>query len=76
MPITPEQLRKLRKSLKLTQEDAGRSVLVTRRTYQNWEIDKGKENHRVMPEGLIELFCIKHKIRYKILDNNVHIEYV
>ena len=76
MPITPEQLRKLRKSLRLTQVEAGRSVLVTRRTYQNWEIDKGKENHRVMPEGLLELFCIKHGVRYKILDNNVHIEYV
>lgn len=75
MPITPEQLRKLRKSLKLTQEEAGRTVLVTRRTYQNWEIDKGKDNHRVMPEGLLELFCIKHKITYKLLDNNVLIEY-
>lgn len=76
MPITPEQLRKLRKSLRLTQVEAGQSVLVTRRTYQNWEIDKGKENHRVIPEGLLELFCIKHGIKYKILDNSVHIEYM
>lgn len=76
MPITPEQLRKLRKSLRLTQVEAGQSVLVTRRTYQNWEIDKGKENHRVIPEGLLELFCIKNRVKYKLLDNNVHIEYI
>lgn len=76
MPITPEQLRKLRKSLRLTQVEAGQSVLVTRRTYQNWEIDKGKENHRVIPEGLLELFCIKNGVKYKLIDNKVHIEYI
>ncbi|HCN99723.1 MAG: transcriptional regulator [Alteromonadaceae bacterium] len=76
MPIEPDQLRKLRKSLGLTQEDAGKTVLVNRRTWQNWEIDKGKENHRAMTEGLLELFCIKHKIKYRLLDNKVHIEYI
>jgi len=76
MSITPEQLKKLRKSLNITQEEAGKSVLVPRRTWQNWEISKDKYNHRVMPEGLLELFCIKHSIKYKIVDNSILIEYI
>lgn len=76
MPISPEELKKLRKSLGLTQEAAGKTVLVPRRTWQNWEIQKGKYNHRVIPEGLLELFCIKHNIKYKRLDMNVLVEYI
>lgn len=73
MPISPEQLKKLRNHLGLTQEEAAKVVHVTKRTWVSWEIKQGLENNRKMPEGLIELFCIKSNIKYKTLDNKIHI---
>lgn len=75
MPIKPEQLKKLRKRLGLTQTEAADTVLVTLRTWQNWEAAEGTINHRVMPEGMLELFCIKKKVAYKIVDKKTHTVY-
>lgn len=73
MPTTPEQLKALRQKFNYTQADAAEIVRVTPRTWLSWEIDKGKDNHRVMPEGLLELFCMKHKIDYQVVDGKIHI---
>ena len=74
MSITPEKLKKLRKHLRMSQQEAADTVLVPKRTLQNWETEKNKPNHRSMPEGMAELFCIKNKITYKIVDKKVLIE--
>jgi len=73
MPITPEELKKLRSRLGLTQEEAAKVVHVSKRTWVSWEIKQGLENNRKMPEGLIELFCLKKNIKYKTLDNKIHL---
>lgn len=73
MPITSKQLRKLRDNLGLSREEASKYIFVTPRTWMSWELDEATDNHRNMPEGLLELFCIKNKIKYTVLDNGVHI---
>lgn len=73
MPINSKQLRNLRESLDLSREEAGRFVYVTARTWMSWELNESTDNHRNMPEGLLELFCIKNKIKYTVLDGSVHI---
>lgn len=73
MPITPQELKKLRANLGLTQEEAAKSIYVTKRSWQNWETEIGMQNHRVIQEGLLELFFIKHKIPYRTLDNGAHL---
>ena len=73
MPITPENLKKLRNDLKVTQAEAAKTIHVTKRTWVSWEVKHGLENNRKMPEGLIELFCIKNNIQYKTLDGKIHI---
>lgn len=74
MPIKPEKLKALRKHLGLSQQGASDTALVPKRTWQNWETSKTNPNHRTMPEGMLELFCIKNKINYRIVDKKVLIE--
>ncbi len=76
MAISPEQLKSLRKKYGYTQEDAAKTVRVGRRTWMSWELAIDTENHRDMPEGLLELFCIKHKIEYTVVDTKIHIVYI
>jgi DNA-binding XRE family transcriptional regulator len=73
MPITPEKLRELRESLHLSQDEAAKVVHVKKRTWLSWELKQNVENNRKIPEGLLELFCIKMKINYKEVDNTIHI---
>lgn len=73
MPISSSKLRQLRQNLNLSREQAARSVFVTQRTWLSWELDESTDNHRNMPEGLLELFCIKHKVNYNVVDNAIHI---
>ena len=73
MPITPEKLKQIRAQLNLTQAEAAKIIHVSKRTWVSWEIKIGLENNRKMPEGLIELFCIKTKLNYKTLDNEIHL---
>lgn len=75
MPITPEELKKLRQSLSLTQREAAETVRVERQTWISWERDPSKATHRTIPEGLLELFLLKHKINYRAIDNKVYIVY-
>jgi len=74
MPVKPTQLKLLRKKLQLSQQEAADTVLVPKRTWQNWETDEGKQNHRVMPEGMVELFAVKNKLNYKVVDKKALIE--
>lgn len=73
MPISSSKLRQLRQKLNLSREQAAQSVFVTQRTWLSWELDEATENHRNMPEGLLELFCIKYKVNYDVVDKSVHI---
>ncbi len=75
MPIEPAQLKTLRQKLDLTQREAAESVRVERQTWISWERDTGKPTHRTIPDGLLELFCIKHNIPYKSIDKKVYIVY-
>ena len=75
MPITPNELKSFRKKLGYTQADAADTVRVTRRTWMSWELSETTDNHRVMPEGLLELFCLKHEIKYRAIGRNIHIVY-
>jgi len=74
MPITPAQLKQLRKKLALSQQEAADVVLSPKRSWQNWETEAGKTNHRTMPEPILELFCKKTNLIYKIIDKKVLIE--
>jgi DNA-binding XRE family transcriptional regulator len=62
--MTPKNIKKLRTLTGKTQVEAAADVHVTARTWQNWEASKKVNNSFNMPEGLIELFCIKNKITY------------
>jgi DNA-binding XRE family transcriptional regulator len=72
MPISPSELKKIRKSLSLTQQAAADSVRVERQTWISWEREPEKTTHRTIPEGLLELFFIKHHIQYKVIDKKVY----
>lgn len=75
MPIPPDELKKLRKALGLTQAEAAESVRVERQTWISWERIPDKATARTIPDGLLELFFIKHKVPYKVLDKKVYIVY-
>ena len=62
--LTPEQIKRLRKSAERTQSQAARDVHVSLRTWQSWETPVDSPNRRQMPEAHLELFCIKHGIQY------------
>lgn len=64
MNIKPEQVYKLRLKAGLTQEEAGKKVYVSRRTWQSWETPSDMANHRKIPYGLAELFCIKSNLSF------------
>jgi len=64
MKISPDQITKLRNRAGLTQEEAGKVVYVSRRTWQSWETPIEMNNHRAIPIGLLELFCLKLKIPF------------
>jgi len=74
VPILPIKLKQLRKDLGLSQQQAADTVLSPKRSWQNWETTLGKTNHRAMPEPILELFCKKNNIKYKIVDKKVLIE--
>jgi DNA-binding XRE family transcriptional regulator len=74
LPVSPIQLKKLRKKLGLSQQEAADIVLSPKRSWQNWETDLGKTNHRAIPEPILELFCKKANLSYKIVDKKVLIE--
>ena len=64
MPLSPEQLIKLRNRAGLTQKEAAKLVHASLRTWQSWESPKDLTNSRQMPEAYLELFCLKIKIAY------------
>ena len=53
----PKQIKDLRKSLKLTTEDAGNLLHISARTFQRWE--RGTTN---MPDAYWELFELKCRV--------------
>lgn len=75
MPIEPDSLKKLRKDLGLTQVEAADSVRVERQTWISWERASDRPTARSIPEGLLELFFIKHRIQYEVVDKKVYIVY-
>lgn len=64
VPLTPVQIKRLRKRAERTQSEAARDVHVSLRTWQSWESPVDSPNRRQMPEAHLELFCIKHGIQY------------
>lgn len=59
---SPEEVRAVRKRLKLTQLDAAQITSIAEgksyRSWQNFETDKGKPNHRQIPRATWELFLL------------------
>lgn len=64
MSLTPLQIKQLRKRAGLTQTEAATVVHVTMRAWQNWESSEDMNNHRVIPEAYVELFCLKTGTQY------------
>ncbi|PHS72138.1 MAG: transcriptional regulator [Cycloclasticus sp.] len=64
MSISPENLKKLRKRSGLTQTEAAHLVRSKLRTWQSWEADSKLPTSRKIPDGLVELFCMKVGITY------------
>jgi len=62
--LTPEQVKKLRGRTGKTLADAAKDVHVSLRRWQGWEAPKNAASHRIMPEALVELFCLKNGIKY------------
>jgi DNA-binding XRE family transcriptional regulator len=54
------ELKAHRKRLGLSLADAAAQVHVSPRTWANWE-----SGDRHMPEGVVHLFCILNKIKYR-----------
>lgn len=57
--MKPEELKRLRTSLGLSSDKAAQQVHVATRTWARYE-----SGDRAIPEGVIELFCIKNNIKY------------
>lgn len=64
MALNPEQVKKLRLRTRKTLAEAARDVHVSLRRWQGWEAPTDAASHRVMPEALVELFCLKNGIKY------------
>ena len=62
--MTPKNIKKMRALTGKTQTEAGKDVHVSLRTWQSWEAPKEANNSNNMPQGLVELFCIKNNIKY------------
>ena len=62
--MTPSKVKKLRALTGKTQVDSAKDVHVSTRTWQSWETTAKSDSNRTMPEGLVELYCIKNKIKY------------
>lgn len=54
-----QKLKVLRKKLGLSLSQAAAQVHVTSRTWARYEA-----GDRSIPEGVIELFCVKNKVKY------------
>jgi len=65
MSISPEDLKILRKRAGLTQTEAAHLVRSKLRTWQSWEAASNLPTARKIPDGLVELFCIKVGISYR-----------
>lgn len=60
----PIELKALRKSLNLTQDEAASIVHVDIRTWQKWESNDWNKNHRKMHPAFYELFLLKTKTHH------------
>lgn len=56
--MSPDELKLLRLSAKLSVTEAARSVCVSDRTWQRYE-----SGDRKIPDGVVELFKIKHDLK-------------
>jgi len=52
--MKPNELKKLRKEMGARQKDLAIVLGIATRTYQNWEQDEGKREHRKIPDDIAE----------------------
>lgn len=57
--MTADEIKTMRQSVGLSVSEAARSVQVAERTWRWYESGK-----REIPGGVVELFCLKHGIKY------------
>jgi hypothetical protein len=57
--MTPENLKILRDSTGLSIEKAARLVWIAGRSWARYE-----DGSRPIPDGIVELFCLKNNIKY------------
>lgn len=64
MEIPPKYVKSLRARTGETQAEAAQCVHVSLRTWQSWEAPTSSANHRQMPVGYLELYCLKHGLEF------------
>lgn len=57
--MTPEEVKQLRESSAMSVAEAARCVQIAGRSWQRYE-----SGERKIPEGIVELFCIKNGLKY------------
>jgi DNA-binding transcriptional regulator YiaG len=57
--MKPEAIKEMREKAGLSAAQAARSVQIADRSWQRYE-----SGDRKIPPGLVELFCLKHGIKY------------
>lgn len=62
----PEEIRKIRQRLFMTQEDFAKEIGVVFSTVNRWEGGKSKPNLSAMKS--IKEFCLKHDVDFSVLE--------
>lgn len=58
--MTPDEVKQLREKAGLSVAEAARCVRISDRSWQRYE-----SGDRKIPEGIVELFCIKNGLKYR-----------
>ena len=68
--ISPSDLKSLRRSLKLTCEQAAISIDVKARAWRSYETSTDCKSHRTIPERSLRVFCERHGVPYPPTSND------
>ncbi|ERT17105.1 AAA family ATPase [Pseudomonas monteilii] len=68
--ISPSDLKNLRRSLRLTCEQAAISIDIKARAWRSYETSADCKSHRTIPERSLRVFCERHGVPYPPTSND------
>lgn len=68
--ISPNDLKVLRRALRLTCQQAAESIDVTARAWRSYETSADCKSHRTIPERSLRVFCERHGLPYPPTSND------